>query len=126
MRSRRLPGSARRRGRIVSIGAGEVHAVSDLVGYQDRAVVSRQVMKLAAGSVTLFAFDEGEALSEHTTPHDALLHVLEGAVEVDIAGQARRLVAGDVVVLPAGVPHAVRAPERFKMALTMIRNSGDR
>ena len=94
----------------------------DLIGYQDGAVVSRAVIKQPAGNVTLFAFDAGQELSEHTAPYDALVHVLDGEAEIAIAGQPHRLRAGDVIVMPANKPHAVRASARMKMLLTMIRS----
>jgi quercetin dioxygenase-like cupin family protein len=100
---------------------GRVQKLVELVDYQHGSVVSRQIMKLATGTVTLFAFDAGEGLTEHTTPHDALLHVLEGATAIEIGGRASELKEGEAVILPADVPHAVRAPERFKMLLIMIR-----
>ncbi|MFH1183761.1 MAG: cupin domain-containing protein [Chloroflexota bacterium] len=96
--------------------------IADLVAYQDASVVSRQITKADAGNVTLFAFDLGQELSEHTAPYDALVHVLEGQAEIRIAGAPSLLQAGDAIVMPASVPHAVRAPARFKMLLTMIRN----
>ena len=89
--------------------------------YQEGAIVSRAILKKATGSVTLFAFDGGQGLSEHTAPFDALVHVLEGRAEVRIGGEATVLGAGEAILMPAGVPHAVSAPERFKMLLTMIR-----
>jgi quercetin dioxygenase-like cupin family protein len=95
--------------------------LSDLVAYQEGSVVSRQITKADAGNVTLFAFDAGQELSEHTSPFDALVHVLEGEAEVRIAGQSSLLQAGDAIIMPADVPHAVRAPSRHKMLLTMIR-----
>ena len=94
---------------------------ADVLAYQDHSIVSRVLLKRPAGNVTLFAFDEGEELSEHTCPYEALLHVLDGVGEVTIGGEPHRLAAGQMIVLPAGVPHAVRAPERFKMLLTIIR-----
>ncbi len=97
---------------------------ASLVEYQDGAVVSRTLIKDPAGTVTLFAFDAGEALSEHTAPFDALLQVIEGAAEVTLAGTAHQMNAGHIILLPATVPHAVRATERFKMMLTMIRAKG--
>ncbi|OGL09700.1 MAG: cupin [Candidatus Rokubacteria bacterium RIFCSPLOWO2_02_FULL_72_37] len=100
---------------------GASHVV-DLIGYQDGAVVSRAVIKQPAGNVTLFAFDAGQELSEHTAPYDALVHVLDGEAEIAIAGQPHRLRAGDVIVMPANKPHAVRASARMKMLLTMIRS----
>jgi len=94
----------------------------DMVGYQDGAVVSRTVLKQPAGTVTLFAFDAGQELSEHTAPYDALVQVLDGEAEITIAGRPHRLRAGDMIVMPAKQPHAVRAAARFKMMLTMIRS----
>jgi quercetin dioxygenase-like cupin family protein len=95
--------------------------LADLAAYQDGAIVSRQITKADAGNVTLFAFDAGQALSEHTAPFDALVHALDGEAEVTIAGEAFSLRAGDAIVLPAGQPHALSARTRFRMLLTMIR-----
>ncbi|MBI2161664.1 MAG: cupin domain-containing protein [Candidatus Rokubacteria bacterium] len=100
----------------------QVSRLVDLVGYQDGAVVSRTVLKRPAGNVTLFAFDAGQELSEHTAPYDALVQVLDGEAEIAIAGRPHRVRAGDMIVMPANQPHAVRAPARFKMLLTMIRS----
>jgi len=99
----------------------QVLRFTDMAAYQDGAIVSRQVTKADAGNVTLFAFDAGQELSEHTAPFDALVQVLDGATEVTIAGQRFPLRAGDAIILPAGQPHAVKAVSRFKMLLTMIR-----
>lgn len=93
-----------------------------LIDYQDGSIVSRQLAKTPGGSVTVFAFDEGEGLSEHTTPHEALLQVLDGAARVEIAGTAYPVGTGQIIHLPGGVPHAVQAEERFKMLLVMIRS----
>lgn len=95
--------------------------VIQALAYQDRAIVSRVLLKKPAGNVTLFAFEAGEELSEHTCPCEALLHVLEGTATVTIGGAPESVAAGEAIVLPASVPHAVRAPERFKMLLTIIR-----
>ena len=89
--------------------------------YQDGAVVSRTLLKRGGGTLTLFAFDEGQSLSEHTAPFDAIAQVLEGEALVTIAGVAVTLRAGDMVLMPANQPHAVHAASRFKMLLTMIR-----
>jgi quercetin dioxygenase-like cupin family protein len=96
-------------------------SLAECLEYQDQAIVSRVLLKKPAGNVTLFAFDAGEELSEHTCPYEALLHVLEGAAVVTIAGEPETVEAGQVITLPAGVPHAVRAPRRFKMLLTIVR-----
>jgi quercetin dioxygenase-like cupin family protein len=99
-----------------------VQRVVDLVAYQDGAIVSRIVLKREAGNVTLFAFDAGQELSEHTAAYDALVQVLEGEAAITVAGRPHRLGAGDMIVMPAHQPHAVKAPGRFKMLLTMIRS----
>jgi quercetin dioxygenase-like cupin family protein len=103
-------------------GTAGASRVVELVGYQDGAVVSRTVLKGATGNVTLFAFDAGQELSEHTAPYDALVQVLDGEAEITIAGEPHRLRGGDLIVMPANRPHAVRAIARFKMMLTMIRS----
>jgi quercetin dioxygenase-like cupin family protein len=92
-----------------------------MIGYQDSAVVSRQITKTEAGNVTLFAFDTDQGLSEHTAPFDALVHVLEGQAQVSISGKPYDLQAGDAIIMPADEPHALKATQRFKMLLTMIR-----
>lgn len=96
--------------------------LAGLIAYQEGAVVSRVILKREKGNVTLFAFDEGQGLSEHTSPLDALVHGIEGDAEVTVAGKAIALKQGEVVLLPAEKPHAVRAVTRFKMVLTMIRS----
>jgi quercetin dioxygenase-like cupin family protein len=100
---------------------GRVIPTVDLVTYQDGAVVSRTVVKQQTGTVTAFAFDAGQELSEHTAPFDALVQVVDGEAEIIIAGERHRLGRGDMIIMPAGKPHAVKAPARFKMLLTMIR-----
>ena len=95
--------------------------MTDLVSYQDGSVVSRQITKADAGNVTLFAFDLGQELTEHTAPYDALTHVLEGQAEIRLGGKPFVLQAGEAIVMPANVPHALKALARFKMLLTMIR-----
>lgn|ERR1039458_9047 len=103
------------------LAAAQVARVADLVSYQDGAVVSRQIVKTAAGSVTMFAFDAGEGLSEHTTPFDALAQVVEGEAEITISGHAHRVQGGEMILMPANQPHALKALKRFQMILTMIR-----
>ncbi len=106
----------------VEIAAAEVARVAELANYQKGSVVSRILVRRDKGNVTLFAFDEGQDLSEHTAPFDALVYVLEGRAEIRIAGQPFGLSAGDVILMPANKPHAVRAVSQFKMLLTMIRS----
>jgi quercetin dioxygenase-like cupin family protein len=96
-------------------------ALRDLVQYQPAAIVSRVLAKRAGGSVTLFAFDGGQELSEHTTPFDALVSVFDGEAEITVAGTAHRVRSGEALLLPANVPHALRAVSPFRMMLTMIR-----
>ncbi|MBI5365718.1 MAG: cupin domain-containing protein [Planctomycetes bacterium] len=103
--------------------AAQVFDLAGLVTYADGAVVSRALALAAGGTVTLFAFDRGEELSEHTAPFDALVHVLDGAGEFVVGGTTHRVSTGQVLLMPAGVPHAVKAVERFKMLLTMLRNA---
>lgn len=100
----------------------ETSRVVDLVNYQPGAVVSRELLRRPTGNVTAFAFDEGQGLSEHTAPFDALVQVIEGAVEIVIAGTPHPLGAGEAILMPAGQPHALQAQGRFKMLLTMIRS----
>lgn len=97
------------------------HELAALVAVQPGAVVSRALVNKPAGTVTLFAFDAGEGLSEHTAPYDALVHVIEGEAEVRIATSEHIVAAGHVLLLPAHVPHALHARAPFKMLLTMIR-----
>lgn len=94
-----------------------------LAAYQEGAVVSRTLLKRAGGTITLFAFDEGQSLSEHTAPFDAVAQVLEGEAEITIAGTPLKVAKGELVLLPANQPHAVHARTRFKMLLTMIRSA---
>lgn len=101
---------------------GQVLRLVDQVGYQDGSVVSKTIVKKNTGTVTLFAFDRGQGLSEHTTPFDALVWVLDGEVEVTISGDKHRLREGDALIMPADVPHALYAVERYKMALVMIHS----
>ncbi len=101
---------------------GVVERVVDLVGYHDGSVVSRTLVKRPTGTVTVFAFDRAQELSEHTSPYDALVQVLDGEAEITLGGTPHRLGAGDLILMPANTPHAVKAVARFKMMLTMIRS----
>jgi quercetin dioxygenase-like cupin family protein len=98
-----------------------VTALTDVVQYQAGAVISRTLVKKSAGTVTAFAFDAGEGLSEHTAAFDALVLVSEGDVEITISGKPHRLKAGDLLKLPASEPHALKAVTRLKMLLVMIK-----
>jgi len=95
--------------------------LQSLIDYQPDSVVSRVLLKSPAGTVTLFAFDEGQGLSEHTAPFDALVQVLDGTAAITVGGVSHGVTAGHVIRLPGGVPHAVEATTSFRMLLTMIR-----
>ena len=96
--------------------------VIDLVGYQDSAIVSRTILDKKTGTVTLFAFDEGQGLSEHTTPFDALVQILDGEAEVVISDEKFYPTAGEMLIMPANKPHALKAIKPFKMMLIMIKS----
>lgn len=100
----------------------QVLKLSALVDYGPGAVVSRTLLDRPAGTLTVFAFDEGQGLSEHTAPYDATVEVVEGAGEFTVGGQVHTVRGGELLIMPAGVPHSVRARERFKMLLIMIRS----
>lgn len=96
--------------------------LSEMVDYQKDAVISKTLVEKSVGTVTLFSFDLGQSLSEHTAPFDALVQVLDGEVEIRISGKPFLLKQGEVIVMPSDQPHALRAVKRFKMLLTMIRS----
>jgi quercetin dioxygenase-like cupin family protein len=94
----------------------------DLIGYQEGSIVSRTIIDKDTGTLTLFAFDEGQGLSEHTAPFDALVYLLDGEAEVTISGESINLTKEEMVIMPANQPHALRAKKRFKMMLVMIKS----
>jgi quercetin dioxygenase-like cupin family protein len=97
--------------------------IASLVDYQSSAVVSRTIIEHKTGTVTLFAFDEGQALGDHTSPFDAMVHIIEGKALITIAGKSITLKAGEVTIMPENQPHGLKAASRFKMLLVMIRGS---
>ncbi len=99
----------------------DIQKLTDMVEYQDGSVVSRTLIKKDVGTVTLFSFDKGQGLSEHSAPYDAMVTVLDGSAEITIGGEPHRVSAGEMVMMPANIPHALRADESFKMMLVMIR-----
>ncbi|MCX7987679.1 MAG: cupin domain-containing protein [Bacteroidales bacterium] len=99
----------------------KVELLKESISYAERSIVSRQIIKSQAGNITLFAFDKGEGLSEHSAPYDAFVQVLEGKAEIRIGGVPYQVDEGNYLVMPANIPHAVKAIERFKMMLVMIR-----
>jgi len=101
---------------------GKKMAWNDLLQYQEGAVVSRTLIDKKVGTVTIFAFDEGQGLSEHTAPYDAMVMVTDGKAEIRIAGEPSNLKEGEIIILPANKPHALRALTPFKMMLVMIRS----
>ncbi|MGD0236957.1 MAG: cupin domain-containing protein [Syntrophorhabdales bacterium] len=100
----------------------QVAQVTDLIAYQAGSIVSREIISRPMGTVTLFAFDAGQGLSEHTAPFDAMVSVLDGQVEITISGKKYALKTGDMIVMPANQPHALKAVTSFKMLLTMIKS----
>jgi len=101
---------------------GRALKAGDLVAYDKGAVVSRTIIEKKTGTVTVFSFDKGQGLSEHTAPFDALVEILDGEAEITISGRPRRVKAGEFMIMPANRPHALKAVKRFKMALIMIRS----
>lgn len=99
----------------------EIVQLDQMVSYQPGSIVSRIMIKKPSGNLSLFAFDKGQSLSEHTAPFDAIIQVLEGKAEVIIGGKSNQLSAGDTIIMPANIPHAVNATEPFKMLLTMVK-----
>jgi len=104
-----------------SIEKGEKFIAAESVDYSTQSVISRQVLKSEKGNITLFAFDKGEGLSEHTAPFDAMVLLLDGKAEIIIGGKPNALQTGEAIIMPANIPHALKAVERFKMMLVMIR-----
>lgn len=100
----------------------KVLKVEDLIDYQEEAVVSREIIRKETGTVTIFAFDKGEGLSEHTAPFDAMVQVVDGKAEIIISGQKNVVNRDEMIIMSANDPHALNALERFKMVLTMIRS----
>ena len=98
-----------------------VFSLEDTIEYTNGGVISKQVTKSTGGNLTLFSFDKGQGLSEHKTPYDAIVQILDGEAEITIAGKLHHLKKGDCIIMPANIPHALKAVERFKMLLTMIR-----
>ena len=101
---------------------GKVLLIEDLIDYQEGSVVSKEIIGKDNGTVTIFAFDKGEGLSEHTAPFDAMVQIVDGKAEIIISGHKNVVNAGEMIIMPAGDPHALNALERFKMILTMIRS----
>jgi quercetin dioxygenase-like cupin family protein len=97
--------------------------IENLIDYQENSVVSREIIRKETGTVTIFAFDKEEGLSEHTAPFDAMVQVVDGTAEIIISGNKNVVKSGEMIIMPGNVPHALNAVERFKMVLTMIRSN---
>jgi len=106
---------------ILEACVGKGQRLADLVEYSKDSIVSKTILDKSAGTITLFAFDKGQKLSEHTAPYDAVVQVLDGHSRLTIDGQDKHVTAGEIIIMPGNVPHAVTAQEKFKMLLTMIR-----
>ena len=106
---------------VLSECLGRARALAEMVDYAGDSIVSKTILDKAAGTITLFAFDQGQKLSEHTAPYDAVVQVLDGQATITIDGRAGDVAAGSIIIMPGNVPHAVAATKRFKMLLTMIR-----
>ena len=100
-----------------------IYETEKLVEYQEGSVVSKEIIKKETGTVTVFAFDKNEGLSEHTAPFDAMVQVIDGTLELTIDGELFTLTNGNLIIMPANIPHALHAKERFKMVLTMIKSN---
>lgn len=109
-------------GKEKSVARANVAKLVDLADYQEDSVVSRTIINRKTGTVTFFAFDEGQGLSEHTAPYDALIYLVDGAAEIVISGKAKLVKEGEMIVIPAKNPHSLRAVKKFKMILTMIHS----
>lgn len=106
----------------MSLETSKIFTIKDTIEYQDNSVVSIEIIKKDTGTVTLFAFDEDEGLSEHSAPFDAMVQVLDGTLELRIDKKEYILNEGDMIVMPANIPHALHAKTKFKMMLTMIKS----
>ncbi len=100
----------------------QIHALNDMLTVQTGAVVSRTIINEKTGTITLFAFDQGEGLSEHSAPYDAYVQILDGVMDVTIGGEPFNLKAGEMIIMPADIPHALKATQPAKMLLVMIRS----
>lgn len=102
--------------------AQQIANMKDMVAYQEGSIVSKEIIKKATGTVTIFAFDQDQGLSEHTAPFDALVQILDGEAEIIIAGESHHLQEGEMIIMPAGQPHALKALKKFKMMLVMVKS----
>jgi len=113
--------TAKEKTSILPACVGKPQELKGLIEYSADSIVSKTILDKPVGTITLFAFDKGQKLSEHTAPYDAVVHVLDGQARITIGGQDQSVSEGQIIIMPANVPHAVNAEEKFKMLLTMIR-----
>jgi quercetin dioxygenase-like cupin family protein len=110
-----------KRANLLQACLGKAQNLAELVQYSDDSIVSKTIFDKPIGTITLFAFDKGQSLSEHTAPYDAVVQILEGSAKLTIGGEEVKVSAGQIIIMPGNVPHAVAAEDKFKMLLTMIR-----
>lgn len=108
---------------LAAVNHSTIFAYNDIIAYADDAIVSKTIIKRTGGNVSLFAFAAGQGLSEHTAPFDAMIQIIDGQAEVIIAGQSYHVMQGNTIIMPANVPHAVKANQNFKMLLIMIKEN---
>lgn len=101
---------------------GKVLNLEEMVEYSSGGVISKQVLKSQSGNITLFSFDQGQGLTEHTAPFDAVVQILDGEAEITVGGNSNLVKKGEFIIMPANVPHALQAVKRFKMLLTMVKD----
>lgn len=106
----------------MTLNSSKIYTINSITKYEEKSVVSTELIKKENGTVTMFAFDENEGLSEHSAPFDALVQIVEGKVEIKIDNECYKLSAGEMIIMPANVPHALQALTKFKMILTMIKS----
>lgn len=106
----------------MSLNKSEIYNIDTLIDYQEKSVISTEIVKKDTGTITMFAFDEGEGLSEHSAPFDAMVQVIDGTLKLTISGEEYTLNKGDMIIMPANVPHALSAETKIKMILTMIKS----
>ncbi|MBE6486401.1 MAG: cupin domain-containing protein [Methanosphaera stadtmanae] len=106
----------------MSLNTSEIFNIDTLIDYQEKSVVSTEIIKKETGTITMFAFDEGEGLSEHSAPFDAMVQVIDGTLKLTIDRKEYTLNKGDMIIMPANIPHALHAETKFKMILTMIKS----
>ena len=110
--------------RLLEACLGKAQNLVNMVEYANDSIVSKTILDKTAGSITLFAFDKGQKLSEHTSPYDAVVQVLDGNAQINIGGENNNVSSGEIIIMPANIPHSVTANEKFKMLLIMIRTKG--